>query len=68
MKSSKIEVVDLFETHSRLSTILLNKQVTSELQYFLTNAWLLTAIISRSDCQLLGNKLSFCTMFHAYFI
>jgi len=29
---------------------------------------LLTAIISRSDHQLLGNKISFCTMFCIYFI
>jgi len=29
---------------------------------------LLTAIISRFDRQLLGNKLSSCTMFHEYFI
>ena len=27
--------------------------------------WVLTATISHSDRQLLGNKLSFCTMFHA---
>ena len=29
---------------------------------------LLTAIISHSDCQLLRNKLSSCTIFHRYFI
>ena len=28
--------------------------------------YMLTSIISRSDSQLLGNKMSFCTMFHAY--
>ena len=33
---------------------------------FLNMYYMLTSIISRSDSQLLGNKMSFCTMFHAY--